>query len=273
SATVAASPSDVFSDGASHLVQITVSGLLDSDGVTPVPDGSKIALSAINCAALNQSNGCIGSAGGQILSAGTSPGDGAPVDGNPSFALFTVAGGQVHAAYADQGVVTGISQTQTANITVRILNSNGDFLDNHAIGVGSVNLHGATSATASGPATLSISNGDQGTVTFSGIKDSAGNAVPDGTVMIATVLNCGSLNQSNGCNGSSGGTIVDGTTASWHPSFKQFTVRNGSITVTYSAVGASPGTAQVQLLPGKPDGFEIDNHSLLGGVWAISTTP
>lgn len=273
SATVAASPSDVFSDGASHLVQITVSGLLDADGVTAVPDGSKVALSAANCAALNQFNGCVGSVGGQILSAGTSPGDGGPVDGNSSFALFTVAGGQVHAAYADQGIATGVNQTQTANIIVRILNSNGDFLDNHAIGVGSVNLHGSTSATASGPTTLSISNGDQGTVTFSGIKDSAGNAVPDGTVMIATVAFCGSLNQFNGCNGSSGGTIVDGTTASWNSNFKQFTVRNGSITLTYSAVGASPGTAQVQLLPGTPDGFEIGNHSLLGGVWAISTNP
>jgi hypothetical protein len=231
-----------------------------------------VALSAANCAALNQFNGCIGSIGGQILSAGTSPGDGSPVQGNTAFALFTVVGGQVHAAYADQGIATRVGQTQTANITVRILDDNGNFLNNHAIGTGSANLHGATSATASGPTTLSINGGGQGAVTFSGIKDSAGNAVPDGTVMFATVISCGSLNQFNGCNGSSGGTIVDGTTASWNSGFKQFTVMNGNITLTYSAVGASVGTAQVQLLPGTPDGQEIDNHSLSGGVWAISTT-
>src|SRR6202008_3057910 len=75
-ATVAITPVDVFSDGAAHMAQITISGLLDADGVTPVPDGSKVGVTAVNCAALTTAGGCVSSAGGQILPAGVSPGDG-----------------------------------------------------------------------------------------------------------------------------------------------------------------------------------------------------
>jgi len=115
--------------------------------------------------------------------------------------------------------------------------------------------------------------GGTGAVTFSGIKDSAGNTVPDGTVVLATVASCATANSTGNCNNSTGGTIVDGTTSSWNSAFKQFTVMNGSITLTYSTAGASVGTATVQLLPAQSDGTGIGSYSLIGGVWAISTTP
>ncbi|HTC93759.1 MAG TPA: carboxypeptidase regulatory-like domain-containing protein [Terriglobales bacterium] len=273
SATVAVNPGDLFSDGGSHLAQVTISGLLDSDGVTPVPDGAKVGLTAGNCVTLTAFGGCVFSAGGQILPAGTSPGDGTPLSGNSSLLMFTVVGGQVHAAYSDQGVASGWNQTQTATIAVVPLDNTGTvMLSRTAIGTGTVNLHGGTSATGSGPTTLSVSGGGSGIVTFSGIKDSAGNTVPDGTVILATVGNCVTLTAFGGCNFSSGGAIVDGTPSTWSSSYKQFTVTNGSITLTYSAVGASaPGTATVQLLPAQPDGTGLGRTSM--GVWAISTTP
>ncbi len=271
-ATVAANPADIFSDGGNHLTQITISGLLDSDGVTPVPDGAKVALTAAFCTARDVNFNCIGSAGGQILSAGTSPGDGTPLPNDGRYSVFTVAGGQVHAAYSDQGIVSGVNQTQVANISVLPLDGSGtSVLTVIAVGVGSVNLHGATSATASGPASLSLNGPNTtGTVTFTGIKDSAGNTVPDGTVVLATTVFCATRDPNFNCIGSTGGTIADGTTSTWSGNFKQFTVTNGSITLTYSTAGASVGTANVQLLGSQPNGTGITPYALIGGVWSIN---
>lgn len=139
------------------------------------------------------------------------------------------------------------------------------------MGVGSVNLHGATSATASGPATLSM-NGttSTGTVTFTGIKDSAGNTVPDGTEVLASVVYCATRDPNFNCIGSTGGTIVDGAASAWNGNYKQFTVTNGSITLTYSTAGASMGTANVQLLGSQPNGTGITPYALIGGVWSIN---
>jgi hypothetical protein len=168
--TVTANPVDIFSDGGSHLTQITITGLLDADGLTPVPDGAKVGLSASYCAARYSSGYCVNSAGGQILSGGNSPGDGTPLSGNSTYSVFTVAGGKVVAAYADQGIASSANQTQVATVQVVPLNSAGtSVLSSTEIGVGSVNLRGASSATATGPTTLSISAGGTATLTFSGI--------------------------------------------------------------------------------------------------------
>jgi hypothetical protein len=51
-----------------------------------------------------------------------------------------------------------------------------------------------------------------------------------------------------------------------------FTVINGSISVTYSTVGASLGTATVQAVPAKNDGTTIGSNALLGGTWPITIT-
>ncbi len=271
-ATVAFNPDDVFSDGGAHLSQITISGLLDANG-TPVPDGAKVGLSAVSCAAVTSGGSCITSAGGQILSAGVSPGDGTVVSGNSNFRMFTVAGGQVQSAYSDQSVSSGVNQTQIARVAVVPLDSTGStVLTTTAFGSGAVNLHGTSSATANGPGTLSISGGGSGTITFSGIKDSAGNTVPDGTIVLATTGNCSTTNTSGSCNSSTGGTISGGTTSTWNGNYQQFTVVSGSVTMTYSAAGASVGTARVQIIPAKSDGTGIGSTSLNGGVWAITIT-
>jgi hypothetical protein len=271
--TVTANPVDIFSDGGSHLTQITISGLLDADGLTPVPDGAKVGLSASYCAARYSSGYCVNSAGGQILSGGNSAGDGTPLSGNSTYSVFTVAGGKVVAAYADQGIASSANQTQVATVQVEPLNSAGtSVLSTTEIGVGSVNLRGASSATATGPTTLSISAGGTGTLTFSGIKDAAGNTVPDGTIILVSTANCATRNSSGYCVSSTGGTLSGGTPSTWSSSYQEFTVTNGSITVTYSATGASVGTASVQLLPSQPNGTGIGNTVLNGGIWAITIT-
>lgn len=270
SARVSANPSDLAANGFANQSQITVNGLLDSDGVTPVPDGSKIGLSANNCAARFPTGFCVNSIGGQILSSGVTPGDGSIAPNNSSFSIFTIVGGTVHAGYADQGISTGVGQTQIANVPVVAADAGSNVLTITEIGVASVNLHGTTSATPSGPSTLKT--GSTATVTFSSIKDSAGNQVPDGTLVAVATGNCVTRNSSGFCNNSTGGSIVDGTTSPSNSSYKVFSVVNGSITVTYSSTGAGIGTAQVQVVPADQNGNPINVTSLFGGLWAISIT-
>ena len=272
SASVSASPVDLTANGNVNQGLITISGLKDSDGVTPVPDGALVGLTSASSVAIT-SNGCcyVQSAGGTISSAGTSPGDGTTTPGNASFSQFTVAGGKVVATYSDSGIVAAVGETKQASIAVVPLSNSASILTTTSIAVGTVNLHGVTSATANGPASMSLAANSTASVTFSGIKDSAGNTVPDGTAVTVTAAGSVAINNSSYIQ-SMGGTIVNGNSSPSGSNYKVFTTVNGSITVAYSTAGASAGTARVQILPAKPDGTVINNTILNGGVWAITIT-
>src|SRR5262249_22511816 len=58
SAVIAANPSDLPADAGDHRAQVNLSGLLQSDGSTPIPDGAKVALTVLNCAAI-QNSACV----------------------------------------------------------------------------------------------------------------------------------------------------------------------------------------------------------------------
>jgi len=127
-----------------------------------------------------------------------------------------------------------------------------------------------TSTQASGPANISRTSGQTATVTFASIKDAAGNPVPDGTVVAATVGNCTTTNQNGACNFSTGGSLVDGGSSPNGGIWKTYTVTGGQITVTYSPAGASTGTtARIQIAPAKPDGTVIQSRTLNGGTWDL----
>jgi hypothetical protein len=267
SALVSASPSDLLADAAAHVSQITLSQLTDSGGL-PIPDGAKVALTAASSAA-TVGGAWVATVGGTILSAGTTPGDGDVAPNNDKFRVFTVAGGQVQAVYSATGLSADVDETKVARVAVVPASSTGNTLTNAAIGVGVINLHGTSTATPSGPVSLHLS-GESATVTFGGIKDSAGNLVPDGTLVAVTAA--GSVTTSGGSwVASSGGTIVDGVAAS-DARFHLFPVVNGSVTVTYSTAGASGGIARVQVIPARIDGTLIGSRVLNGGVWAITVT-
>ena len=269
SATVIVNPSDVFSDGAAHTSAITITNVKASDGATLVPDGTKLGLSAVNNASVS---GCcfVGSAGGQILSAGAVAGDNTPATSNTSFGLFSISGGQALANYSDLGVLTLIGQTQTANIQVVGAAVDGTIPTITDIAIAPIALRGISSATGNGPTTLSKNAGTV-TVTFSGIKDSAGHLVPDGTLVAATVVNNATV---SGCCfvSSTGGTIVDGSPSPSGATWRVFSVQGGSITLTYSASTASVGTARIQITGAKADGSVFSSTALNGGVWAINVT-
>ena len=272
SASATFAPADLTANGNANQSGITITGLKEADGVTPVPNGALVGLTVVPYVAYVSGQGYVGGVGGTLTSAGASAGDGTLVANNSSFEQFTVAGGQITASYSDLGITTGIGQTVQANVAVVPLSSNGSLLTGQAIGVGTVNLHGVTSATANGPATLSLSGPQTASVTFSGIKDSAGNTVPDGTAVAVTAGSYITYVSGYGYISSSGGTIVDGTQSAQNGNFKIYTTVKGSITVTYSSAGASVGTASIQLLPAMPNGNLLGSQDLFGGVWSITIT-
>jgi hypothetical protein len=148
---------------------------------------------------------------------------------------------------------------------------NNNVLTRTEIGTGNVNLHGTTSTSASGPASLHL--GQTATVTFSNIKDSAGNLVPDGTLVVVSTVNCAAFFSNGACVGSSGGSLLDGTPSSPNNgNFHVYSVVKGGITVSYSSTGAGLGTANIQIVPADQNGSTINRTILSGGVWSINIT-
>ncbi|HET7436558.1 MAG TPA: carboxypeptidase regulatory-like domain-containing protein [Thermoanaerobaculia bacterium] len=269
SATVSTAPIDVSATGPSQLSQITISDVKDSDGVTRVPDGSKVGIGINSCSSTDRNGFCVSSVGGLITAAGTSAGDGAVSPNNGNFKIFTIAGGEVKAVYSTNGLTANIGETKVATVQVVPASTSGNIVITRVIGTAVVLLHGVTSTQASGPATLSRTSGATATVTFSAIKDSAGNPVPDGTVLAVTANSCGSTDANGFCNTSVGGTIVDGASSPSGSGWKVFTVSGGTITVTYSPGTAGAGRARIQVVPARPDATVIQTRSLNGGTWDI----
>ena len=272
SAVVEFQPGDLIADGFDHRSRVTISGLMDSDGLTPMPDGAKVGLTVVNCAAYPQTGSCISSAGGTLLSAGTSPDDGTVSTNNARYGIFTIAGGQVQAIYSDLGVTALAGETKTVRLSVVPAGINGNVLATRSIATSELNLNGVTYATASGPDSISRSSGDTAAVTFSGITDAAGNPVPDGTLVIASANSCASYPQTGSCYSSVGGTIVDGAASPSGNQYRIFSVRDGSVTVTYSPGSSKNGVANIQLMPAGPDEKKLGKYGLIGGVWPIELT-
>jgi hypothetical protein len=264
----------VSATGVDQTSQILASDFKDLDPSISVPDGSKVGMTVTDCGARFLSNGgCIGSAGGLITAVGTMPGDGAPVPGNANFKLFTVKDGAVRAIYSTTtNIWAGIGQTLTASVSVVPADSAGNLLSISALGTATIRLNGTTSATASGPATIPR-NGGTATITFSAIKDSGGNTVPDGTQVVATVGDCvNRFSENGGCISSAGGTITNGGPYPSGGAFRLFTVNNGSVSVDYSPQGASTvgPTVRISITSATFAGVRISINALFGGVWTLT---
>jgi hypothetical protein len=236
-----------------------------------MPDGTRVALTAADCAAQTATGACIASAGGAISGAGALPGDGEPASGDPRFRLFTVTNGVMQAVYSTEGILAGVAETKIARVSAVPADLAGNVISTEAIATGEVHLHGPTAATANGAAQALLSGGEV-KVTFAGIRDALGNRVPDGTVVVATAANCGTFSSGTSCNVSAGGTLLGGAPSPSGPEFRAYTVAEGTVTLTYSTSGASLGTARVQLAPASNDGALLGNRSLLGGVHQIQIT-
>jgi hypothetical protein len=267
-ATVTAAPADLFADNAAHLSQITIANLTDAGGA-PVPDGAKVALTVTPNVATTPDGCCyIQTVGGLLQSAGTTAGDGTPATNDSRYQIFTVADGRVLASYSDVNINAGVGQTKVARVSVKGATTSGAVQSNLIV-VGAINLHGATSTIASGPATATRTGGTV-QVTFSGIKDASGTVVPDGTLVAVTAGSNLLTNETGGNVTSTGGSIVDGTTSPSGGNYRVFPVQNGTITVTYSPAAAGVGTARIAIAPALSSGATNGNKALVGGVWAIT---
>jgi hypothetical protein len=272
SVAVAVAPGSLtaHSPSSSQLSQITITDLKSADGL-PMPNGAKIGISVGNAVTFINGNYNF-SAGGTILSSGTNPDDGTPAPNNGNFKVFTVSGGQVHAVYDGSTIAAGTGEVKTAIVQVVPVSSTNNVLTTHALGTAPIRINGVASTTASGPATLKIAN--TATVTFSNIRDAAGNVVPDGTPVAVTAQNAVTHTSGN-YNFSAGGTIANGNVSPSAPYWKWFTVQGGSISVEYSTQGVTaglPAVTRLQIVPARNDGTVYGGATLSGGSFSITLT-
>src|SRR5215831_11897187 len=108
----------------------------DAQG-NPVPDGTKIAVSATNNASVI---GCcfVGAIGGAIIG-------GTPSASGAQYSIFTTTGGSFQFDYSDSGLSAGVHQTRTALIAFMNVNAN-NTVNITAIGTANITLAGAANA-------------------------------------------------------------------------------------------------------------------------------
>jgi hypothetical protein len=218
----------IFGDGNLQTTHVRFEHILDTHG-NPLPDGSKVVVSAANSQTYV---GCcyIGSIGGQIVNGDPSP--------TATFKVFTIQDGGIDVTYGNQGIISGPTETKTANVVLAQAGANGERLSQIALGIVPVQTVGTASAAVAAFPTAIFSDGNdhRSTITISSIKDLAGRPVPDGTLIGVTAASGVSY---VGCCYifSAGGTILDGTPAPNNGNFKVFPVTNGQVVVQYSSQG------------------------------------
>ncbi len=268
--TVSVAPADLSAHAPAQTSAITLTNLRSAEGM-PLPDGTKVGIS-VNSGATFVGCCFIGSAGGTVLPAGTLPDDGTPAANNGNFKVFTVTGGEVHAVYDGTAITAGNNEVKTANVQVVPVSSTNNVLTTRALGVAPIRINGVASAIGSGPGTLKLPGTT--TVTFSNIRNAAGQVVPDGTPVAVTVASGATF---TGCcfNGSVGGTILNGNTSPSGAQWKWFTVTGGAITIDYSTQGvtaALPAVTRFQLVPARNDGTVYGGSTLSGGLYSLTLT-
>lgn len=256
-------PSSVFADTGDNRVVITLSGFKDALGA-PVPDGTKINVTAEeHCFRDPVTTGCIPSAGGVIVSGTPSP------DG---FGLKTheVQNGQVQVTYSAQGL--GMQTLQSALVSVQVLPSqpNGQRIGDRALALAQFTAAGYQAAVVSASPAAVVADGltKNVTITLSNIRDTEGNVVPDGALVLLTAGSyCFRDPVTTACIPSAGGVITSGTPSPDGFGLRAHVVVNGQVTASYDPGSVTmqfpdTGVANVQVLPGRPsDGGRIGDRA------------
>lgn len=267
---ISVAPSSVLADGGDNRVLASVVNITDALG-NPALDGTKVAVTASNTGwpfTFPDGTCCIASAGGTIMNGtGVSPNDN-------RFQVLTVQNGKIQIVYSAQGAgPLEAEQSSTARIQVLPAQPDNTRIGTRAIAVAEVTLTGYQTADFDGPGALA-SNAVT-TYAVTNIRDTAGNAAPDGAKVLVTADNLGwpfTYPDGNCCVSSAGGTILNGEGAAPNDGrYQIFTVTGGAINVQFRAP-ASGGTALLQLLPGAAtDGSRIGNRAF--AVKSIAVSP
>jgi uncharacterized protein YjdB len=238
----------------------TLTHIVDASG-NLVPDGTLVAVSVASGQFVSPDGCCyVTSAGGAIIN-GTAAAD-------TRVRLFTVSAGQVQIVYSSLGVLLGSGTSTTATLQVLPATPAGAVIGNRTFAALPVTLTGESAATISGPGTLATQA--SGTYVISGLADSAGNPLPDGATVAASVAS-GPFISPDGCCyvNSAGGTILNGTPVT-DTRLRLFTVQGATISVTLQAP-AQTGTTVLQLLPADASGNLAGNRTF--AVQSIAITP
>ncbi len=244
--TIAAAPTTLLADGQGRTAQVTVTGLVDAQG-RPVPDGTRVAIGAVEWYRVSDGGYSNSSVGGVMLG-------GTPAPNQGQFHSYEVVGGAVTATYSASSLVTAVGATRPAVLSVMPATGNGSLIGLRPFLATTVSLVGFDSATVSAPS--EGAPGSTVTVTLTNIRDAAGNVVPDGAKVAATAALWYTRSGSFG-NGSSGGTIGGGVITPNHGNFRTFVVSGGQ--VSFSLALPSSGTAVVSVLPADAAGNATGN--------------
>lgn len=260
-ATTSANPPAAIADGFSKIINVRLTGIRDTAG-NLVPDGSKIAVTAAPMSNVTPDNCCfINSAGGTLV-------NGAPNPDN-RFKTFTVIGGQVDVQYDPGNIQLAVGTVQTANVQALPAQPDGSRIGTRTFAAVPITLSSeSTSALASAVPNSLLANGhdNRSSITVTNIVDALGNAVPNGTKIVATAAQMSNVTPDAAqFINSAGGTIVNGEVNA-DARLKTFTVNNGQVQIVYSAApvalnALASTTANVQLLPATPAGVRIGSRT------------
>src|SRR5262249_38088044 len=126
SAVVTATPATITGTAAAPgSTQLVLTDIRDMNG-THVPDGAKVALSAVDSATTDPRGGPMHSVGGTIV-------DGIPATNNTNFKIFTVSNGTVVANYTMPAITPAAILGSTAVVQVIAADSSGNILGHEAI--------------------------------------------------------------------------------------------------------------------------------------------
>jgi hypothetical protein len=270
-ANVRVVPSSMLADNADNRVVATITGITDGLGL-PAPDGTKIAVTVqqIGVSAPDGS-GNVASAGGTIVNGTATPND-------SRFRTFEVQGGQVQVVYSTQGVELPVRQTATARLQLLPAAPNGDRIGFTAFIVADITLTGYQTAATTVTPPSAVADGLPKTVTvrLTGIRDTAGNPVPDGARVAVTAQQIGVSTPDGAANvASAGGTITNGAETPNDSRFRTFVVESGAVDILYDPAGVllsagQTATANVQVLPARPSGDRIGFQAFAVAAVALS---
>src|SRR6202034_3649147 len=109
-----------------------------------------------------------------------------------------------------------------------------------------------SSTITANPATLVVNGTTPATsiITVTNIRDINGTIVPDGANIALSAANMATVNPAGTPVPSAGGAFIDGITATNNPNFQVYTIRNGTVTATYSSqsVTATPITGTLAVI-------------------------
>lgn len=262
SATVVATPTMLEADGTDRRASITVSNIRDALG-NPVPDGTRIGLSASFCATRIGGFCIIPDVSATIVGGEATA---------PSFRTFTVRASQIVGELSTLGI-TVASGSKTAIVQVAAMRPNGTLISQEAVATAEVEL---VPAGADRMAAAPVDLFADGSSRLSSLTFSLGS-VPNGSQVALTVSDCAATDDLGACIPSTGGTILtggtmpsDGAPANGDPRFRLFTVTGGQVKAAYSAEGQKAGVgespiARISVVPADGAGNVTSTTALVTG--------